>query len=73
MSVTGFAGGEPVRVGIPVADLFTGLVGAYGILAALMARERTGRGQIVETSLLESMVGMLGFQGVRYLNGAGWP
>jgi CoA:oxalate CoA-transferase len=73
MSVTGFAGGEPVRVGIPVADLFTGLIGAYGVLAALMARERTGRGQQVETSLLESMVGMLGFQGVRYLNGAGSP
>jgi CoA:oxalate CoA-transferase len=73
MSVTGFEGGEPVRVGIPVADLFTGLVGAYGVLAALMARERTGRGQQVETSLLESMVGMLGFQAVRYLNGAGVP
>jgi CoA:oxalate CoA-transferase len=39
----------------------------------LMARERTGRGQQVETSLLESMVGMLGFQAVRYLNGAGVP
>ncbi len=73
MSVTGFEGGEPVRVGIPVADLFTGLIGAYGVLAALMARERTGRGQRVETSLLESMVGMLGFQAVRYLNGAGVP
>ncbi len=73
MSVTGFEGGEPVRVGIPVADLFTGLIGAYGVLAALMARECTGRGQQVETSLLESMVGMLGFQGVRYLNGAGAP
>jgi crotonobetainyl-CoA:carnitine CoA-transferase CaiB-like acyl-CoA transferase len=73
MSVTGFEGGEPVRVGIPVADLFTGIIGAYGILAALMARERTGRGQRVETSLLESMVGVLGFQAVRYLNGAGVP
>lgn len=73
MSVTGFEGGEPVRVGIPVADLFTGLLGAYGALAALHARERTGRGQRVETSLMESMVGMLGFQAVRYLNGAGAP
>jgi crotonobetainyl-CoA:carnitine CoA-transferase CaiB-like acyl-CoA transferase len=73
MSVTGFEGGEPVRVGIPVADLFTGVIGAYGVLAALMARERTGRGQQVETSLLESMVGVLGFQAVRYLNGAGTP
>ncbi len=73
MSVTGFEGGEPVRVGIPIADLVTGLLGAYGVLAALMARERTGRGQQVETSLLEGMVGMLGFQAVRYLNGAGVP
>ncbi len=73
MSVTGFVGGEPTRVGIPVADLFTGVIGAYGVLAALMARERTGRGQRVETSLLESMVGVMGFQAVRTLNGAGAP
>ncbi len=73
MSVTGFEGGDPVRVGIPIADLLTGLYGAYGVLAALQARERTGRGQVVNTSLLESMVGTLGFQAVRYLNGAGAP
>ncbi len=73
MSVTGFEGSPPVRVGIPIADLLTGLFGAYGILAALQARERTGRGQVVNTSLLESMVGMLSFQAVRYLNGGGVP
>jgi formyl-CoA transferase len=73
MSITGFEGGEPVRVGIPIADLLTGLFGAYGILAALQARERTGRGQVVTTSLLESMVGMLTFQAIRYLNGGGVP
>lgn len=73
MSITGFEGEDPVRVGVPIADLLTGLFGAYGVLAALQARERTGRGQRVETSLLESMVGMLAFQGVRYLNGAGVP
>ena len=73
MSVTGFEGGEPVRVGIPIADLLTGLFAAYGVLAALQARERTGRGQHVQTSLLEGMVGMLSFQAVRYLNGAGAP
>lgn len=72
-SVTGFEGGEPVRVGIPIADLLTGLFGAYGVLAALQARERTGRGQRVDTSLLESMVGMLGFQATRYLNGGDIP
>jgi crotonobetainyl-CoA:carnitine CoA-transferase CaiB-like acyl-CoA transferase len=73
MSVTGFEGGEPVRVGIPIADLLTGLYGAYGVLAALQAREKTGRGQIVNTSLLEAMVGTMGFQAVRYLNGGGPP
>src|SRR5262245_33970809 len=73
MSVTGFAGGEPVRAGIPIADLLTGLYGAYGVPAALQARERTGHGQIVTTSLLEAMVGTMGFQAVRYLNGGGVP
>jgi len=73
MSITGFEGGEPVRVGIPIADLLTGLFGAYGVMAALQARERTGRGQHIHTSLLESMIGMLSFQAVRYLNGAGVP
>jgi crotonobetainyl-CoA:carnitine CoA-transferase CaiB-like acyl-CoA transferase len=73
MSVTGFAVGEPVRVGIPIADLLTGLYGAYGVLAALQARQRTGRGQMVNTSLLEAMVGTMGFQAVRYLNGGGTP
>ncbi|HEX5416080.1 MAG TPA: CoA transferase, partial [Chloroflexota bacterium] len=73
MSLNGFEDGEPIRVGIPIADLLTGLFSAYGVLAALQARERTGRGQVVNASLLESMVGMLTFQGVRYLNGAGVP
>lgn len=73
MSVTGFEGGDPIRAGIPIADLLTGLYGAYGVLAALQARERSGRGQIVTTSLLEAMVGTMGFQAVRYLNGGGVP
>jgi crotonobetainyl-CoA:carnitine CoA-transferase CaiB-like acyl-CoA transferase len=73
MSITGFEGGEPVRSGLPIADLLTGLFGAYGVLAALQARERTGRGQRVDLSLLESMVGMLAFQATRYLNGGDVP
>ena len=73
MSVTGFEGEDPVRVGIPIADLLTGLYGAYGVLAALQARERTGSGQMVNTSLLEAMIGTMGFQAVRYLNGGGVP
>lgn len=73
MSVTGFEESDPVRVGIPVADLVAGLFCAYGILAALQAREKTGRGQQVSTSLLESMVGMMSFQALRFLNGGDVP
>ena len=46
---TGFEGGESTRVGIPIADLLTGLLGAFSVVAALQARERTGHGQRVET------------------------
>lgn len=58
MSVTGTAGGEPVKSGIPVSDLSAGLFAANGIQAALLARTRTGRGQRVETSLFEAALGM---------------
>ena len=73
MSITGFEGGEPVRSGVPISDLLAGLFAAFGIVTALHARQTSGRGQRVDTSLLESMVAMLNFQGVRYLNGAGEP
>jgi crotonobetainyl-CoA:carnitine CoA-transferase CaiB-like acyl-CoA transferase len=73
MSITGFEGGEAPRGGIPISDQLTGLFGANGVLGARQARERTGRGQRVETSLLESMVGTLAFQATRYLNGGDIP
>jgi crotonobetainyl-CoA:carnitine CoA-transferase CaiB-like acyl-CoA transferase len=66
MSVTGTPGGEPMRVGIPVADLSSALYLAVGILVALHERERTGEGRWVTTSLLESMIAMLDFQAVRW-------
>ncbi|MCW8087378.1 CaiB/BaiF CoA transferase family protein [Sabulicella glaciei] len=66
MSVTGLPGQGPVRAGIPVADLSTGLYCAIGILAALVERDRTGRGRWVHTSLLESMVAMMDFQATRW-------
>ncbi len=56
MSITGLPGQGPVRVGIPVADLTSGIFLAQGILAALIERERSGKGQWVHTSLLEAMV-----------------
>jgi formyl-CoA transferase len=67
MSITGLPGQGPVRVGIPIADLTSGLLLAQGILLALYQRERTGRGQWVHTSLLEAQVFMLDFQAARWL------
>ena len=58
-----------MRVGIPVADLTSGIFLAQGILAAIIERERSGRGQWVHTSLLQAMVTMLDFQAARWLIG----
>ena len=69
MSITGLQGQGPVRVGIPVADLTSGIFLAQGILAAIIERERSGRGQWVHTSLLQAMVTMLDFQAARWLIG----
>jgi crotonobetainyl-CoA:carnitine CoA-transferase CaiB-like acyl-CoA transferase len=67
MSVTGEPGGAPLRAGIPVADLCSGLFCAIGILTALLDREVTGAGQWVQTSLLQAQVAMLDFQAARWL------
>ncbi|WP_048439466.1 CaiB/BaiF CoA-transferase family protein [Caenimonas sp. SL110] len=67
MSVTGSPDGEPMRVGIPIADLCAGIFAAQGILVALLEREASGKGQWVHTSLLEAMVYMMDFQTSRYL------
>ena len=67
MSVTGQPGGEPMRVGIPIADLCAGIFAAQGILVALLERETSGKGQWLHTSLLESMVYMMDFQTSRWL------
>jgi formyl-CoA transferase len=66
MSVTGLPGQGPVRAGVAISDITAGLQLAIGILVALHERERTGRGRYVQTSLLESMIGMLDFQAARY-------
>jgi crotonobetainyl-CoA:carnitine CoA-transferase CaiB-like acyl-CoA transferase len=66
MSVTGPGPGEPTRVGVPIADLLAGMYGAYGAVAALHERNVTGRGRVVRTSLLASVVGVHAFQGTRY-------
>jgi crotonobetainyl-CoA:carnitine CoA-transferase CaiB-like acyl-CoA transferase len=65
MSLTGSGPDDPQRVGVPIADLLSGMNGAFGVLAALVERDRTGRGQIVRTSLLASLIGVHAFQGTR--------
>lgn len=67
MSITGLPGQGPVRVGIPIADLSAGLFCSLGILVALLAREETGEGQWVQTSLLQAQIAMLDFQATRWL------
>jgi crotonobetainyl-CoA:carnitine CoA-transferase CaiB-like acyl-CoA transferase len=66
MSLTGSGPDDPQRVGVPIGDLLAGMYGAYGVLAALLERERTGRGQVVRTSLLAAIVGVHAFQGTRW-------
>jgi len=67
MDITGTPDGEPMRVGIPVADIFTGVYAVVGILAALAEREKTGRGGHVDVALLDCQVGVLANQALSYL------
>lgn len=68
MSITGTDENSPTRVGIPLGDLVSGMWTAIGVQAALAQREKTGQGQIVETSLLAGLVSLLCVQGQRYLS-----
>ena len=67
MSITGLPGQGPVRVGIPIADLCAGIFAAQGILLALIERQKSGRGQWVQSSLLQAQIFMLDFQAARWL------
>ena len=73
MSVTGEAGGPPVKVGVPITDLGAGLFAVSGILAALLARARTGRGQLVDTSLVDAGVALSVWEATQYFSGRGVP
>ncbi len=66
MSITGAPDGEPQRVGVAVADIFSGLYSVIGILAALRDRDRTGRGQHIDISLLDSATAILANQAMNY-------
>lgn len=67
MSITGEAGGEPMKVGVGVADVVCGLYAATGILAALRHRDATGEGQHVEIALVDATMAWLVNQGLNYL------
>ena len=60
ISVTGEEGGHGVRCGVSIADMTAGMYAAYGIMLALRARERTGRGQAIDVSMLEGQLSLLG-------------
>jgi CoA:oxalate CoA-transferase len=64
MSVTGLS--IPTRVGVAIGDSIASLFATYGILSALIERDRSGRGQYLETSLLEALIAVLGFQAAKY-------
>lgn len=67
MSVTGEPDGQPEKVGVAFADIFTGLYAVAAIQSALIARQRTGRGQHIDMSLLDCQVGVLANQAMNYL------
>ena len=73
MSTTGFEGGPPVRSGVSFIDMATGIAAYGAILAALFARERTGRGAWVHGSLLETAVSLLGYHAISWLQGGKLP
>src|SRR4030042_2033862 len=65
-SITGWKHTGPVRVGVAIGDSLGGIFAAYGILMAIIERARSGQGQRVETSLLEGLIAVLGFQAAKY-------
>lgn len=66
MSITGEAGGEPVKAGVPVCDVGTGMYGVIGILASLMERQRTGRGQHVDVCLMDTPISWMVWEAAQY-------
>jgi formyl-CoA transferase len=73
MSITGDAGGPPVKAGIPLTDLGAGLFALIGILAALEHRHRNGAGQHIDTSLVDAGVALSVWEATEYFAGLGLP
>lgn len=68
MSITGESGAPPARMGAPMADLIGGVFGALSVLAALVGRDRAGRGRRVDVSMLDCLVSMLSYDATIFLN-----
>jgi crotonobetainyl-CoA:carnitine CoA-transferase CaiB-like acyl-CoA transferase len=73
MDLTGAPDGDPQKIGVAFADIFTALYGLIGIQAALSARAKSGKGQMIDVCLLDSMVGVLANQGMNHLVGGTNP
>ncbi|WP_109317612.1 CaiB/BaiF CoA transferase family protein [Pseudovibrio ascidiaceicola] len=73
MDLTGSKGGEPQKVGVAFADIFTGLYGVIGIQAALRRRDLTGEGEWIDMALLDAQVGVLANQAMNYLSSGNVP
>lgn len=73
MSITGEPGGPPIKVGVAIADISGGMFAAYGIVVALYNREKTGRGQMIDVSLLDSQVAWLTYRAGAYLTSGEIP
>jgi crotonobetainyl-CoA:carnitine CoA-transferase CaiB-like acyl-CoA transferase len=73
MGITGPVGGPPTKFGVPITDILSGMFGAYGVVAALHERDRTGKGQRVTTSLLAAAVAVHTYQGTRWTLGGEVP
>ncbi len=73
MDLTGPKGGEPQKVGVAFADIFTGLYGVIGIQAALRRRDLTGEGEWIDMALLDAQVGVLANQAMNYLSSGNVP
>ena len=66
MSITGTPDGAPVRLGVAIVDIVSGMFAAYGVAMALLARERTGKGQEVDLAMLDATVALLTYQAGNY-------
>ncbi len=73
LSVNGDKGGQPVKLGVPLGDMVGGVFGSIGVLAALEERHRTGRGRLVDISLHDGLMGMLGYLSQLYWVGGADP